>query len=565
MQPIRLWPALAIVAIASAITLITPFAFTRTIVHFVGVVGAPIVGTIAILVWWLAFSRVKGMYRWLPVLLFLVSGGLLYYVVYPDDKLKPLLFYAPAVALLWVLWLCISRRMALGAQLAGATAIAFGGWGLLSSVRIDELNAEMVPELRMAWEPSRKELFEREQAEHKNDPKPSVSATVEVKDGDWPEFRGPKRDGVALEKIRTDWNANAPKELWRRRVGAGWGSFAVVGDRVFTQEQRGNDEAVVCYHAATGYELWVSLIPGRFFEGIAGEGPRATPTIHDGKCYAFSATGKLVCLDAVSGAQAWLRDVTVDVEAKVPQWGFASSPLVIDGKVIVFAAAKEKGTVAYTLSGELAWARGSGSHGYSSPHRAVIHGEEQVLMVSDFGLEAFRPSDGALRWAREWKFPGQNRVAQPALLGNNEILLGTAVGNGQGAQRFRVNADWTTEKIWESRSPKPYFNDGVVFENHYYGWDDRNFVCLNLKSGAIKWNAGSGYGFGQVLLLPNRTLLVQAESGKVILLEANPAAQKVIAKLDALNDKTWNHPAVARGRLYVRNGAEAACYDVESR
>lgn len=562
---LRLWPAIAIVISSVVVATSVPFLATRQVLHFYGLIGGPILGTFAIWLWWLFVSRVTGRFRWLPVAVFLVYEAVFFVIVYPDDPMKPVLYYAPVVSFFWVLWLCVSQPLSWPIQRTGVIVTILGVWAALSTVRIDETTAEMVPELRWAWQMSKKEAFEKERSERGVEAKPSIAEAVVVLAGDWPAFRGPKRDGAALSKIRTDWRVNPPKELWRRRVGAGWGSFAVVGERVFTQEQRGNDEAVICYHARTGVELWEAKIPGRFFEGIAGEGPRATPTIHDGNAYAYSATGKLVCVDAASGKELWLRDVTQDVGAAVPQWGFASSPLIIDGKVIVFTAAKGKGVVAYTLAGELAWATGDGRHGYSSPHRAILHGEEQVLVVSDFGVEAFRVNDGTRRWFREWKFPGQNRVAQPVVLEDNEVLLGTAVGKGQGAERFRVlksGDEWSTERVWLSRSPKPYFNDGVVFEGHYYGWDDRNFVCLNLKSGTVKWNAGSGYGFGQVLLLPQKILLVQAESGEVILLEATPSKQFEIARMEMLHGKTWNHPVVAHGRLYARNGAEAACFDV---
>ena len=303
---IRLWPALLMIVMAAALIATTPFLFPRTMVHFFGVLMGLVLPTFGILLWWVAFSRVRGVYRWWPVVAFVGYAAFFYTIVYSGDKdvMKVVLFHAPFVILLWVLWLTVSRRAALSTQLRGLMAVILGGWTVSSLVRIDQMSAEMVPELRWAWVPQREELFERERAS-RHAAKPQVSDAVTIGEGDWPEFRGPARDGKAPGKIRTDWAANPPKQLWRQRVGPGRGSFAVVGDRIFTQEQRGNDETVVCYHAPTGIELWEARVPGRFFEGIAGEGPRATPTIHDGKML------RLHCHGQSRGIESGLRAATL--------------------------------------------------------------------------------------------------------------------------------------------------------------------------------------------------------------------------------------------------------------
>ena len=174
----------------------------------------------------------------------------------------------------------------------------------------------------------------------------------------------------------------------------------MVGDRLFTQEQRGDDEYVVCYDAATGAEVWAHHDATRFSEMVAGPGPRATPTFHAGRLYAFGANGHLNCLDAASGKSLWSRDVVADSEATVPQWGFASSPLVAQGVVAVFAGApKGKTLVAYEEEkGELAWTASVGPESekaalsYCSPQLATIDGVEQILLATDAGLSAFEPA-----------------------------------------------------------------------------------------------------------------------------------------------------------------------------
>jgi outer membrane protein assembly factor BamB len=358
--------------------------------------------------------------------------------------------------------------------------------------------------------------------------------------------------------------------VWKHRIGPGWGSFVVADGKLFTQEQRGKDEAVVCYAAETGREVWEHPEPTRFSEALGGAGPRATPTIHDSRIYAQGATGKLVCLNAATGRTHWTADLTADVGGVIPQWGYASSPLVIEGVVVVYAGGPSgKGTVAYSAdTGKPAWAAGQAAHSYSSAHPAAFGGVPQILMVSDYGVESFRPKDGHLLWEHKWFEQGMNRVVQPALLGDTDLVIGTGVGGNQGARRLRVTKkgdEWDVQVVWTSKAIKPYFNDGVVHEGHLYGFDDSRFCCVELSTGREVWKEGK-YGHGQVLLLESQgVLLVQAVDGNVVLVQATPTEHNEIAKFPALKGKTWNHPVVAHGLLFVRNAQEAACYRLKTK
>ena len=196
--------------------------------------------------------------------------------------------------------------------------------------------------------------------------------------------------------IDTDWKAHPPKEIWRRSVGPGWSSFSVAGKSLFTQEQRGDVEVVACYDADTGAQRWTRESTARFWEAVAGAGPRATPTLKDGRLYAVGATGLVQCLNPANGEVIWQRDLAKDAERKPPMWGFSSSPLIVDDLVIVYAGgADDKGVFAYDIkSGEPRWSVPAGDHSYSTPHLATVDGRDVVLMLTNTGISAIDPATG---------------------------------------------------------------------------------------------------------------------------------------------------------------------------
>jgi outer membrane protein assembly factor BamB len=377
---------------------------------------------------------------------------------------------------------------------------------------------------------------------------------------EWPGFRGPRRDGVVRGvRIKTDWAATPPVEIWRRPIGPGWSSFAVRGDLLYTQEQRGEEEVVGCYKVSTGEPVWRHRDLVRFWESNAGAGPRATPTLHRNRVYSFGATGVLNALDAASGKVIWSRNVATDTDRKPPEWGFASSPLIADDLVVVAAA----GTLAaYNLAdGKPRWKGPSYGGSYSSPHRATIGGVPQILLLGGPGAIGVAPADGAVLWEHKWE-PGA--IVQPAVLANGDIVVNAlAVSGGLGTRRLAVKPGaegWTIEERWTSNGLKPYFNDFVTHKGHAYGFDNNILACIDLEGGKRKWKGGR-YGNGQLLLLPEQdVLLVISEEGELALVGATTDQFREIARFRALDGKTWNHPVVVGDVLLVRNGEQMAAF-----
>jgi outer membrane protein assembly factor BamB len=387
---------------------------------------------------------------------------------------------------------------------------------------------------------------------------------------EWPGFRGPARDGVVSGvRIATDWSQSPPVELWRRPVGPGWSSFAVDGDRFYTQEQLGEHEIVSCYHLESGRPVWRHRDEARFWEANAGAGPRATPTLHGGRVYAFGATGILNALDARDGSVVWSRNVATDTDIEVPYWGFSASPVLIGDLVVVAAA----GTLAaYDVdSGDLRWEGPEGNCCYSSPHLATIDGVTQILLLNGRGAISVAPEDGTVLWKHEW--PGDG-IVQPAVTEDGDVLIGTGSGMGgpTGIRRVAVapapgewsaergSGGWTVEERWTSAGLKPYFSDFVMHEGHAYGFDGGILAAIDLADGKRKWKGGR-YGDGQLVLLADQDLLlVLSERGDLALVDATPAQFTERARHSAIEGKTWNHPVLAGDVVLVRNSEEMAAF-----
>ena len=399
------------------------------------------------------------------------------------------------------------------------------------------------------------------------DARPSKKPTAHVASAappgsgtDWPGFRGPRRDGsVHGVRIDANWSASPPLELWRRAIGPGWSSFAVDGNRIYTQEQLGDSEIVACYDLRTGEPIWRHRDAARFWESNAGPGPRATPTLSNGRVYTFGATGLLNALDAATGTRLWSRNVASDAETEIPGWGFASSPLVINDQVIVAAAGR---LAAYDAgSGQPRWFGPVGGWGYSSPHLATLDGVPQIVLLNGKGAIGVLPADGTVIWEHEWHGDG---IVQPAVT-HGDVLIGSGSGMAAavGVRRIAVAQSengWTTTERWTSNGLKPYFNDFVLHEGHAFGFDGRILSCIDLETGARKWKGGR-YGHGQLVLLAEQDLLVVlSEEGELALVRASAEGFAELARVPAIEGKTWNHPVLAGDVLLVRNGHEMAAF-----
>jgi outer membrane protein assembly factor BamB len=540
------------------------FVAPGTLAQFFGMFAGPILGLALLLLWWVFFSRAP----WTDRLWGLgwVVGSLLFAfaLAHPTVPQALIVFGIPVLSLSSVIWLLFSRRADPRTRRLGAVAVVLitvPGWTLL---RTDGVDGTMSIDYAWRWSETAEERLLATQTAADSPGPVRMDQAWEVGEAAWPGFRGKHRDNlVAGSTIETGWDSAPPEEIWRRPIGPGWSSFAVVGDRLYTQEQRGEDELVACYDAGNGQPVWFHRDRARFWEALAGAGPRATPTYDAGRIYALGATGILNCLDAATGELLWSRRLTDDTGAEVPDWGFAGSPLLIDDLVIVHAGGPDgKAVVAYDrLSGEPRWFAPAGTVSYSSPHLAMIDGVAQVLILTGDGATSIDPLNGTVLWEYSWPLAGGARIVQPWIGDDGQVLIGT--GFGKGVRSLMVALDrgsWQITEGWTSRGLKPYFNDFVVHRGHLFGFDGSILAAIDARTGERRWKKGR-YGNGQVLLLAEQDLLlVLSESGELVLVNADPARFEELSRMPAIHGKTWNHPVIVDDRLYVRNGEEAACF-----
>ena len=581
-KPLRLWPGVVAVMLQWLVRFGVPIVVPGAMAF--GVIGGLFCG-LAIVVWWAFFSRAPRSERWGAVVLMIVAmvatPRILHESIATGMMGMMFVIYAiPVLSLAFVVWAVVSRRLSDGPRRAAMVATILLACGVWTLFRTGGITGDGDSDFAWRWAETPEERFlaqagdepaalpsapaveeipeERFLAQAGDEPATLQSApAVEETGADWPGFRGPGRDGIIPGvRIETDWSASPPVELWRRPIGPGWSSFAVRGNLLYTQEQRGEDEVVACYNMTTGEPVWRHRDAARFWESNAGAGPRATPTLSDGRVYTFGATGILNVLDAGDGAVVWSRNAASDTDAKVPGWGFSSSPLVVDDVVIVAVAGA---LVAYDLAtGDPRWFGPVGGDGYSSPHLLTIDGVAQILLMSGAGATSVAPANGTLLWEHPW--PG-SRIVQPALTADGDVLI--SAGEGNGMRRIAVAhgpGGWTIEERWTSFRLKPYFNDFVVHGGHAFGFDGRILACIDVEDGKRKWKGGR-YGHGQLVLLPDQDLLlVLSEQGELALVVAAPDQFTELARFPAIEGKTWNHPVLVGDVLLVRNGQEMVAF-----
>lgn len=463
---------------------------------------------------------------------------------------------------LW--WALLSRlswrgRAMRTLKVVGIQAVLVGG--LMVTTRWEgSLNGGAVPRLVWKWAKKPDELLPRLTG--------SGAAASEIPESErvsFAQFLGRDRNGVLPDVyLDPDWESHPPEELWRKEVGAGWSGFAVVGGRAITQEQRGPRELVSCYDLLTGDSLWVHENECRFEETMGGDGPRATPTVHEGRVYAMGATGFLDCLNLETGKPYWSRNILEETDQSNIKYGKTCAPLIVDDLVVVTGGSGGPTVLAYhRLTGEPMWTAGDDKASYASPILGTLAGKRQIVSLNHNTVTGHDVETGKVLWSWSWK-ARMPKSAIPQIVGDNGIFVSASYGMGTALLEISPEGeDLKVEKVWKKFKMKTKFSNVSIRDGFAYGLDEGKMACLELASGELQWR-GSTYGYGQNLIVGDH-ILVQAEQGEVILVEASSEEFREVARLEGLSNKTWNTPTVAGPYLLVRNDLEAVCYKLKLR
>ncbi len=553
-QPLRAWPIATLAALYWIFQIVVALAEMPVFARFLSGALSALAFLIVFIILWSSNGTLPGRTRWSGI--GLLFGGAAAGIALAHSSYEPggfLMASLPYVLTGVAIWLAAARHRRTAQSKAVLAAVFLIGFGAFDLVRWEGLDGRLHSSISWRWSRTPEQTFLATKGAVEAVPQKPWS----LKPGDSPEYRGVLRDGV-VRGLKID--RMEPEAAWKRRVGPGWSGVIVVDGRVVTQEQRGDVEAVVCYDVETGKELWSHGEAARFSEGISGAGPRATPTFRDGRLYTLGATGVVACLDAATGNAIWTRDLGKEATPP-PQWGNSASPLVVDGKVIVFVGgAAARGVVALSASdGSPRWSKLGGKESYSSLQLLQVRGKPQLLAQDVQGLSGLAVADGAVLWQR----PNPNSAVIPMLQAGALDDHRVVVTDGAGLALLDLieeGGKWSAAELWTTQKFRPYFCNFVLRDGHLYGLDDGVLACLDLKDGSRVWKKGR-YGSGQVLLLADAGLLVVlSEKGELALVEARPQEPGDVVRVPALEGKTWAHPTVAQDRLIVRNGAEMACF-----
>ena len=382
---------------------------------------------------------------------------------------------------------------------------------------------------------------------------------------DWPQWRGPNRDGRSSERgLLKTWPAGGPPLAWQAKgAGEGYSSFAAANGQLITLGARGDREYVIAFDAASGKQLWATA-HGRRFGNDRGDGPRGTPTVEGDRIYAFGASGDLSVLDASSGKILWSVNVLQKFGGSNITWGLSESPLVLADRILVNAGGREASIVAFNKKdGSVLWKSQSDEAGYSS---AVIHQAGEVRQAIFFtGQRALgvNVADGRLLWSYDKVANGTANIATPVVRGNHVFL---SSDYGTGAALLELNpANGSAREVYFTKEMRNHHASSVLIGEHLYGFSGAILTAMRFDNGQVAWKDRS-VGKGSLVFADDRLYLF-SEGGVVGLAEAAPDAYREHGRFQIKtgNLPTWAHPVVSGGRLFIRDQDTIYAYNVRGK
>ena len=391
-----------------------------------------------------------------------------------------------------------------------------------------------------------------------------ASVSLAQSNANWPQWRGPNRDGVSKETgLLKQWPTEGPPLVWKAGgAGRGFSSFAVANGKLITMGLRGDREFVVAFDVATGKEAWATP-HGSAFHNDRGDGPRGTPTIDGDRVYALGGDGDLSALNLRNGQVVWTKNILKEFGGRNITWGISESPLIVGDKLLVNPGGPGASIVALNKSnGSVIWKSQSDKAGYSSAIPMQVNGGTQVVFFTDQRAVGLDLQDGRLLW--EYARPA-NRTANAAtpIARANRVFISSDYGTGGGV--VEIKPDGTAQEVWFTREVRNHHSSSVLIGDYLYGFSSSILMAVKFDTGEIAWRDRS-VGKGSLVYADGR-LYCFSERGVVGLVEATPTGyvERGRFRIEAGSLETWTHPVVAGGRLYLRDQDAIYAYDVRQK
>lgn len=392
---------------------------------------------------------------------------------------------------------------------------------------------------------------------------------------DWPQWRGPERTDLSKETgLLKTWPAEGPGKLWVfKNAGLGYGGFAVVGGKVYTLGLRDKKEYLVCVDAAKGTELWSTAIADSYDNSKVntgwGDGPRGTPTIHEGHAYVLGANGDLACLTADTGRIVWQKSLLA-LGGSTPTWGYAESPLVVDDKLIVTPGGKDGALAALDLkTGEVKWrsTEFTDPAHYSSVILAKHAGKKMLVQLVEKNAVGIDADNGKLLWKTDW--PGKVAVIPTPIHHAGRVFISS--GYGVGCKVVEIGNDFSVTQKWMNKNIKNHHGGVILHEGHLYGYSDGiGWTCVDFETGEQKWSNKDDLGKGAIAYADGMFYCLDEASGKVVLIKAtpdgwSPAGEFKLEPQTLLRNpqgRIWTHPVISGGKLFLRDQEIVVAYNI---
>jgi outer membrane protein assembly factor BamB len=386
----------------------------------------------------------------------------------------------------------------------------------------------------------------------------------EARAQDWPQWRGPNRDGISKETgLLKQWPATGPALVWKATgAGGGYSSLAISGGRIFTMGVRAGRENVIAFDVATGKELWATP-HGAVFSNDRGDGPRGTPTVDGDRLYALGGNGDLSCLDTKTGKIVWTLNILQKFGGENPKWGISESPLVIGEKVLVNPGGPNASVMALNKKdGTVIWKTQSDQAGYSSAMPVQIGGTTQIVFFTDQRALGVDLKDGKFLWSYPKASNNVANVATPIVRGNRVFV---SSDYGTGAALVEIKADGTAQEVYFTKEMRNHHSSSILIGDYLYGFSSGILTAMRFDTGAVAWKDRS-VGKGS-LVYADGNLYAFSENGVVGLIEATPTGYVEKGRFRIQQDSlpTWTHPVIAGGRLYLRDQNTIYAYDVKQK